>query len=230
MPNNFSYILCGEEKTGRLVIYDRAKLYQLHKDNEEPVLPIRHLDAHKEGSSITSLDTEDNLLVTGGTDGAANLWNLSTGKLLSLLSQGSSMVYQVRLDRGRIVTTAGSKVTVQDTEGVLTHLLEGHTREVLCLDIRGDMVVSGGMDKSVMVYRLGPQGTFKVVHTLTEHKLKVRCVKMHENLLVSGSWDRTARIWDLNTGECLRVLEHEMQVEPDYNKSIYSPEYYQLFR
>ena len=56
----------------------------------------------------------------------------------------------------------------------LTHVLTGHTRDVLCADTRADLVVSGGLDASVLVYRLGPENLFKVVHKLTGHTLKAR--------------------------------------------------------
>ena len=35
---------------------------------------------------------------------------------------------------------------------------------------------------------------------------------MSGQYVVSGSWDRTAMLWDLATGQCVRVLKHEIQV------------------
>ena len=77
----------------------------------------------------------------------------------------------------------GPKVTVHQLtlgdggklSSELTHVLTGHTRDALCVDTQGDLVVSGGLDTSVLVYRLGPENLFKVVHKLTGHTLKVRC-------------------------------------------------------
>ena len=70
------------------------------------------------------------------------------------------------------------KLTPGDDPGKLsselTHVLTGHTRDVMCADTRADLVVSGGIDTSVLVYRLGPENLFKVVHKLTGHTLKVR--------------------------------------------------------
>ena len=121
-------------------------------------------------------------MVTGGSDGGVRLTSIKTGHLLTVLSQSSSYVYQVKIAGMRVVATAGSKVTVQtvqltegEPESSLSHLLEGHTRDVLCLDICGDLIVTGGTDKLVLVYKLGPAGVYKVIHTLTEHKLKVSC-------------------------------------------------------
>ena len=40
----------------------------------------------------------------------------------------------------------------KDTEVTtkLTHVLAGHTRDVLCADMEEDIVVSGGMDSNVL--------------------------------------------------------------------------------
>ena len=35
-------------------------------------------------------------------------------------------------------------------------MFAGHSRDVLCLDLTGDLVVSGGQDTKVLVTRLGP--------------------------------------------------------------------------
>jgi hypothetical protein len=63
-------------------------------------------------------------------------------------------------------------------EASLTHVLEGHSREVLCMDVQREggscLVVTGSTDKTVMVFRLGPEGVSKVLHRLEEHKLKVK--------------------------------------------------------
>ena len=42
---------------------------------------------------------------------------------------------------------------------------------------------------------------------------QVRAVAIHGDYAVSGSWDRTARLWSLATGQCARVLKHEVQVD-----------------
>ena len=173
----------------------------------------------KDGASVTTVDMDNDIMVTGTSDGCVQLYDLATGHKVASLSQSASMVYQVRIINNRILITMGTKVTVHrltDSEGVLatklTHLLTGHSRDVLCVDMEDDIVVSGGMDTNVLVYRLGPDNVFKLVHTLSGHKLKVRCISMSGQFVVSGSWDRTAMLWDITSGACVRVLKHEIQV------------------
>ena len=63
--------------------------------------------------------------------------------VLSVLGQGPGLVYDVRLVDGLVLATAGQRVTVQTQQGRLLHLLEGHGREVLCVDSEGGGVVAG---------------------------------------------------------------------------------------
>ena len=127
-----SLIVCGVEKTGQVVIFNRAALYQA--EVEQPVLPQERLQVTKEGASVTCLDLDEELMVTGSSDGNVCLYNLETGQMLERLSQGGSLVYQVKLKGRRVLATAGSKITVHTitTQGEgdklttsLSHLLEG---------------------------------------------------------------------------------------------------------
>ena len=175
----------------------------------------------RSGGSVTTLDIEDAIMVTGTSDGCVTVYSLETGQVLERLSQSGSMVYQVKIVQSRIFVTIGTKITVHQLMtgegGVLTcrltHVLTGHTRDVLCLAIKDSMVVSGGLDTNVLVTRLGQaDNESSLVHTMTGHKLKVRCVSMSGQLAVTGSWDRTAILWNIATGQPVRILKHEMQV------------------
>ena len=79
----------------------------------------------------------------------------------------------MRLRGGRLLVTAGSKVTVHSISltgsSRLTHMVTGHTRDVLCLDLagEGDLLVSGGLDTNVLVTRLGADQQFQLLHKLS---------------------------------------------------------------
>ena len=79
-----SLIACGVEKTGQVIIFNRAALYQ--EEVEQPVLPRERLQVAKEGASVTSLDIQEELMVTGTSDGSVSLYNLQTGTWLYILT------------------------------------------------------------------------------------------------------------------------------------------------
>ena len=82
----------------KVVLYNRAALYK--KEVEQPVIPFQRLQVTKEGTSVTTLDIQDQVMVTGSSDGSVCLFDLSTSKMVETLSQGGSMVYQVCLGPG----------------------------------------------------------------------------------------------------------------------------------
>ena len=63
---------------------------------------------------ILSFSSQEDLVVTGGSDGAVNIVRLSTGEKLGVLSQAPNIVYDVKMVGLKVFATAGSKVTVQD--------------------------------------------------------------------------------------------------------------------
>ncbi|KAH8918376.1 WD40 repeat-like protein [Atractiella rhizophila] len=72
--------------------------------------------------------------------------------------------------------------------------------------------------KSVYSERLGIERNWRSGHcsvqVLNGHTNAITCLQVEEGLthpnfpiLMSGGWDRTVRIWNLETGECLKVLK-----------------------
>ena len=126
-PPVFRYIACGVDKTGQLVIYNRAGLYDVSQTpcNNCPVMPASWIQVTKEGSSVTSIDIAEEvrvgghlvhdimscfqLIIVGTSDGSVQVYSLVTGQVVASLSQSTSMVYQVRMVGTRILITMGKK-------------------------------------------------------------------------------------------------------------------------
>ncbi|XP_055456565.1 WD repeat, SAM and U-box domain-containing protein 1 isoform X3 [Psammomys obesus] len=77
--------------------------------------------------------------------------------------------------------------------------LSGHSAPVLACAFShdGQMLVSGSVDKSVIIYAVGTQ---TVLHTLTQHTRYVTTCAFAPNtlLLATGSMDKTVNIWQFD--------------------------------
>lgn len=65
---------------------------------------IHRLAAHD--NSITSLQFDDNRIVSGGSDGRVKIWNLRTGQLVRELSQPAEAVWRVTFEDEKAVVMA----------------------------------------------------------------------------------------------------------------------------
>jgi pre-mRNA-processing factor 19 len=100
------------------------------------------------------------------------------------------------------LTTAEAMGTLQ--ESLSQSGLHGSS-EITSIDVRGDLVLTGGNDKKVVVFSGG-----KVAHTLSGHTKKVTTVAFHaqrESVAVSGSADKTVRVWSLETNKASAVIK-----------------------
>ena len=75
----------------------------------------------------------------------------------------------------------------------------------LALSADGQILVSGGADKTIKVWNLE---TDQVLHTLSGHTDTVRAIALSPNgrILASGSGDHTIKLWNVETGQLLRTL------------------------
>ncbi|KAF5122772.1 hypothetical protein DV452_000536 [Geotrichum candidum] len=79
----------------------------------------------------------------------------------------------------------------------------GHTSLVGQLQMKDDILVSGGSDGALRVWDLKE---YKCVHRLAAHDNSVTSLQFDENRIVSGGSDGKVRVWDLQTGLHIRDL------------------------
>ncbi|WVF68795.1 hypothetical protein IAT40_003567 [Kwoniella sp. CBS 6097] len=81
----------------------------------------------------------------------------------------------------------------------------GAGRGLACVHWKGDHIVTGDNDKLVKLYNAS---TGELSRTFAGHTDLVRSVMMgeEEGVIFSGSYDKTIRMWDVQSGECIRVL------------------------
>ena len=66
--------------------------------------PIHRLAAHD--NSVTSLQFDDNRILSGGSDGRVKVWSVETGQLVRELSQPAEAVWRVAFEEEKAVIMA----------------------------------------------------------------------------------------------------------------------------
>ncbi|KAI8993690.1 WD40-repeat-containing domain protein [Pilobolus umbonatus] len=86
--------------------------------------------------------------------------------------------------------------------------IQAHSKHVSCLAYHGIILASGSSDNTIAFYDLLKFQPV-VIERITAHDGPVTSLAFStkdENILFSGSTDRTICLWDIETGQCLRVL------------------------
>ncbi|CEP19241.1 hypothetical protein [Parasitella parasitica] len=172
---------------------------------------IRSLIGHEGGvwtlQFLKSKINNEHVLVTGGCDRAARVWNLSTGELRHVLRGHSSTIRCLKIRDEKVAVTGSRDTTLRiwDIEqGVLLHVCTGHQGSVRCLDIAGNKVVSGSYDTTA---RLWDIETGECLHEFTGHHSQIYAIAFDGVRVVTGSLDSNIRVWSPQTGECLATLQ-----------------------
>lgn len=173
---------------------------------------------------VTSLQFDDDKIVSGADDSHINIYCTATGKKRMTLEGHEGGVWALQYIGHTLVTgSTDRRVRVWDMgTGKCTHIFSGHTSTIRCLLITGPFIVSGSRDSTLRVWKLpdpkNEEGHFYgnevnpyFVHALVGHRQSVRAIAAHQNTLVSGSYDNTVRVWDIKSGRCVHVLEGHTQ-------------------
>ncbi|KAK9478767.1 WD40-repeat-containing domain protein [Lipomyces japonicus] len=190
--------------TWRLWDADRQVCVQVQEGHSKEVYAIGF---HPDGG----------LAVTGGLDGVGRVWDLRTGKTVMVLDQHSREVYATEFapDGYHVATGSGdSTVKIWDMRRVrVVHSVPAHQNLVSDLRFfdyknddgdgdddsggggglqqRGSMMVTGGYDGKVNVWKTG---TWAQVASFGAGG-RVLSVDAGDRTICSGGWDRAVKVW-----------------------------------
>lgn len=110
---------------------------------------------------------------------------------------------------GKSVYTAGGdkRIGRVDVDSGRVDYLDGHTGAVLALAVHGEVLVSGGADRTIRVWKGGA-----LQRTIRNHWDGVHALAFSPDgrYLASGSADGTVRIWQPELGRLVRIVRgHE---------------------
>ncbi len=152
------------------------------------------------------------LLLLGGYDKNAEIWDLKTAKLVFTLTGHAGAIDAVTFDPTGKLAATGSRegaVKVWKVEtGELLRKLFGHTKPVLSLAFSPDCtrLASGSEDGSIKIW--DPEKD-SAVGTLTGHRGGVLALAFNNDgkRLVSGGQDTVARVWDTELAKEIRAVD-----------------------
>jgi F-box and WD-40 domain protein 1/11 len=168
--------------------------------------PIHH------NQSILCLQYDENILVTGSSDGTCIVYDIKNGyRPIRRLQHHTAAVLDLAFDDRFIVTCSKDvSICVWDREtGAMLKQLRGHAGPVNAVQLRENTIVSCSGDFKVKLWNVD---TGKNIKELSGHTKGLACSQFSEDsrFIASAGNDKIIRIWDANTGECLKkIAAHE---------------------
>ncbi|KAL9644190.1 hypothetical protein ABK040_005652 [Willaertia magna] len=93
--------------------------------------------------------------------------------------------------------------------GKLMKLIHGHMKQITCMTVNQNFLVTGSLDTLVHVWNLSDLLDIRTeynsqditpIYSLSSHALAITSIQLTNSKLISTSLDRTCKIWDLSTG------------------------------
>jgi WD40 repeat protein len=191
--------------------HSRARLYRGRR-------LIRVLDHDAITDAAFSPDSRS--LATGAYDGATQVWDAKTGKLLHLLDDGGGKIERLAFNPdGSLLATASSDGAVRVWRvptGGRFFFFVGHTGGVtdVAFDPTGTFLVSTSLDGTARVWKVAEIENGKLAALLSGHRDAVVTAAFSPDgqMLATGGLDNTARLWDTRITQTLGVVP---PLEPD---------------
>lgn len=157
--------------------------------------------------------------LTGGEDGTARLWQLTTGQeVRRFLTDGSATSVCFSPDGRYVLTGSGNVLQLWDTQtGQMIRDFKGHTRTVLSVAYSPDgrYVLSGSDDRTSRLWDATTGQQLRTFDQRPDNVASVSSVAFAADgryALTARSWnvdmfDGSARVWDVETGQVLRQFD-----------------------
>jgi WD40 repeat protein len=179
-----------------------VRLYDAHTNRL-----VRALD---EGTPVKAVafSPDGRLLVAGGRNGMAGLWEVSSGDRLRTLRNGFTSVQSASFspDGSRVLTAGGRHVREWEARSGARIFAVRHPSPVQRASFSADgrLVLTVGGDRTA---RLWSAADGRLLHQFGQRStVTSAALSPGEELLATGGADGSVRVWDVRAGRLLRVL------------------------
>lgn len=133
------------------------------------------------------LDSENFRVFSGAWDHLIKIWDLRMGKELHTLQGHTDGIWTLQYDAGRDILLSGSRDTtirVWSMKDFTSQQLRSHNGRVLCLQLRGNRLVSGAGDNCVKIWDLN---SLCCEATIGKTEGRVWCLQFDPYKIITGS-------------------------------------------
>ena len=203
--------LTGHTEYVHCLILDDGKLYSGSWDrsikvwncsNHELITTLGAPEEHDEEGEyeghtnwVMCLTINDGKLYSGSRDKTIKVWNCSTNKLITTLTEHTDAVSRLLIHGGKLYSKAGKVIKVYDcSDDTLITTLEDHTDSVYCLEIHDGKLYTGSGDRTINVYDCSDDS---LITTLRGHTDDVYYLTFQNGKLYSKQHGGDIYIWQL---------------------------------
>jgi WD40 repeat protein len=197
---------------------------------------LQTLQGHLNWVNSVTISPQGNLIASGGGDNTVRLWDIDTGKCLQILKEHTRWIWSVTFNStGQLLASAsgdgsikiwavnsGECLSTIQVEGGFVSSVAFSPTENLIAGSCGDLAVRiwdftnlANAQESTLVSK-SEEAPIKLLHTLQGHSNRVWSVAFSPqgNLLASGGEDCQVRVWDVQTGDCSKILQgHQSRIQ-----------------
>ncbi|HEY9803810.1 MAG TPA: hypothetical protein V6D25_25935 [Leptolyngbyaceae cyanobacterium] len=177
------------------------------------------ITGHSGKVTSIAVSPDGEVLVSGCTEQAVNIWNFPTGKLIRTLTGNLGEVSSVAISPDGNFLAVGSGVHPRSNvkvwhlkTGKLLHTLLGHQKpvNVVVISPDGQLLASGSNKIKIWNLQKGDR-ICTLWHSSSVHAV---AISPDGTILASGSSDNKIRLWNPLTGDPLRTLNrHDREVK-----------------
>ncbi|GMY07071.1 Zinc finger CCCH domain-containing protein 48 [Fagus crenata] len=173
---------------------------------------VAQLEGHQKVVSGIALPSDSNTLYTGSKDETVRLWDCTSGQCKSVIPLGGEVGCMISEGHWVFVGTPNA-VKAWNTLANTELSLSGPVGQVYAMVVGNDLLFAATQDGSILAWKFNAAtNSFEPAASLKGHTLGVVSLVVGANRLYSGSMDCSIRVWNLETLQCVQILEEHTSV------------------